>query len=390
MDDPQSTQSAPRASQSSHQRSRLPCALLGLLLAFAGYGVWQMFGGILAPLHDPTAASLPVTPRGDLAGDEQSTIELFREVAPSVVHITTSRRSINRNPMKISQGTGSGFTWGENGYIVTNYHVVAAGNRWDVTLADLSTHQAQLVGVYPPADLAVLKIQALNHRLRPIRLGTSRELLVGQNVFAVGNPFGLDHTLTTGVISGLGRNIRSVNGDQIRDVIQTDAAINPGNSGGPLFDSAARLIGVNTAILGREDGATGIGFAVPVDTVNMVVPMIIRDGGKGVGTPVARAGLGVYIAPESFTQLQGLEGVVIEEVVDGGAAQRAGLRSMELSLDGSYHFDVITRIGEVEIRTNHDLLLTLKALEVGQKVGVHFEREGVEQTVTVVLDSLPR
>jgi S1-C subfamily serine protease len=221
-------------------------------------------------------------------------------------------------------------------------------------------------------------------------LGTSRELLVGQNVFAVGNPFGLDHTLTTGVISGLGRNIRSVNGDQIRDVIQTDAAINPGNSGGPLFDSAARLIGVNTAILGREDGATGIGFAVPVDTVNMVVPMIIRDGGKGVGTPVARAGLGVYIAPESFTQLQGLEGVVIEEVVDGGAAQRAGLRSMELSLDGSYHFDVITRIGEVEIRTNHDLLLTLKALEVGQKVGVHFEREGVEQTVTVVLDSLPR
>ena len=365
-----------------------------LVLAFAAlgiYGAYALIQRLTSPLHNPSAVQMEVVARGNLAEDEQSTIELFRQVSPTVAHITTSsvaRRGWNRNPMAIPRGTGSGFTWGSDGYIVTNYHVVAEGNRWTVTLADRSQHDARLVGAYPPTDLAVLKIDAPNHELRPIRIGSSRELLVGQKVFAVGNPFGLDHTLTTGVISGLGRTIESVSGDTISDVIQTDAAINPGNSGGPLFDSAARLIGVNTAIVGTENGATGIGFAVPIDTVNQVVPMIIRDGGESQSAPEARAGLGVYIAPESFTQLRGLDGVAIESVLENSAADRAGLQPMQLDRDGAYRVDVIKSIGGVATRTNHDLLMALKAHRPGDEVEIVFERNGNEGVVRVKLDDL--
>jgi S1-C subfamily serine protease len=365
-----------------------------LFVAYAAlglYGGYALLSRWLSPLHDPSAASLEVVPRGNLAEDEKATIDLFRQVSPSVAHITTSsvaRTGWNRNPMTIPRGTGSGFTWGSDGYIVTNYHVVAEGNRWTVTLADRSQHGARLVGAYPPTDLAVLKIDAPNHRLRPIQVGSSRELLVGQKVFAVGNPFGLDHTLTTGVISGLGRTIESVSGDNIRDVIQTDAAINPGNSGGPLFDSAARLIGVNTAIVGTENGATGIGFAVPIDTVNQVVPMIIRDGGVNESTPEARAGLGVYIAPESFTQLQGLDGVAIESVLENSAAHRAGLKPMQINRDGSYRVDVIKSVGGVPTRTNHDLLMALKKHSPGEEVEIVLERDGNEGRIRVKLDDL--
>jgi len=222
-----------------------------------------------------------VTPRGPLLAEEQSQIEVFRKTSPSVVHITTletQRDFFSLNVQQVPRGTGTGFVWDERGHIVTNFHVIQNGNGARVTLADQSAYNAELVGAFPDRDLAVLRIQAPREKLPPIPVGTSRDLLVGQRVYAIGNPFGLDQTLTTGIVSALNREIESVNQRTIRGVIQTDAAINPGNSGGPLLDSAGRLIGVNTAIYSPSGASAGIGFAIPVDEVNRIVPRLIRDG----------------------------------------------------------------------------------------------------------------
>jgi len=365
-----------------------PLVFLGLVLALAAYGLLQLLGLGTSPLFDADAGPREVVARGDLAADEQATIDLFREVSSSVVHIRSSEVSGGGRPWgstEMPRGSGSGFMWSDQGYIVTNFHVVMEGNRWDVVLADRSMHEARLVGYVARYDLAVLKIDAPTRKLRPVRVGTSRELLVGQKVFAVGSPFGvqLDRTLTTGVISGLGRRIKGISGDIIEGVIQTDAAINPGNSGGPLFDSSARLIGVNTAI---EAEGQGIGFAVPVDTVNAVVPMII-SGGASSETP-SRAGLGVLIASDSFTELQGLEGVVVEEVLEESAAERAGLRSLSMNRDGSYEADVLRSIDGVELRSNHDLFVALKDRAPGERVDLEFERDGQRRRVQLALDDL--
>ena len=221
-------------------------------------GLWRWVG------QSPSAEPRAIQPRGDLAEDEKSTIELFKQASPSVVHITSiavRRDRLNFNLMQIPEGTGSGFIWDEAGHIVTNYHVISSGNSAMVTLSDNTSLQAQLVGVEPDKDLAVLKIDPPPSPLRPIPVGTSKDLQVGQKVFAIGNPFGLDQTLTTGVISGLGREIPSdkLGGRTIEGVIQTDAAVNPGNSGGPLLDSAGRLIGVNTAIVSPSGAYAGVG-----------------------------------------------------------------------------------------------------------------------------------
>ncbi|HRC88051.1 MAG TPA: trypsin-like peptidase domain-containing protein, partial [Thermoanaerobaculia bacterium] len=202
-------------------------------------------------LASPEAAPRPVTARGDLAADERSTMELFQSASPSAVYITS--RAMRRDFFSLDlyeteAGTGSGFVWDQDGHIVTNFHVIRDASSATVTLADHSTWDAELVGTAPEKDLAVLRIKAPRTQLKPIPIGTSRNLQVGQKVFAIGDPFGFDQTLTTGIISALGRQIQSVNRVPIRDVIQTDAAINPGNSGGPLLDSAGRLVGVNTAI----------------------------------------------------------------------------------------------------------------------------------------------
>jgi S1-C subfamily serine protease len=220
-------------------------------------------------------------PRGELAADEQSTIALYKRCAPSVVHITSLARQTNPytlNVQQIPRGTGSGFVWSKDGFVVTNYHVIQGASGATVTLADGTSHRARLVGAYPDKDLAVLRIDAPAAALYPIDVGTSADLQVGQKVFAIGNPFGLDQTLTTGVISALNREIESVTGRPIRGVVQTDAAINPGNSGGPLLDSYGRLIGVNTAIASPNGASAGIGFAIPVDEVNRVVPELIAKG----------------------------------------------------------------------------------------------------------------
>lgn len=251
-----------------------------LLLVVAGvllgrFGPDGTFGFLgLGPQAEPRA----ITQRGDLAEDEKSTIVLFKQASPSVVHITTltlRQDRVTLDVFQIPRGTGSGFVWDEAGHIVTNYHVLQEANAAQVKLADRSTWRARLVDAYPDMDLAVLRIDAPKKRLRPIPIGTSHDLQVGQKVFAIGNPFGLDQTLTTGVVSAVGREIESVTRRPIKNMIQTDAAINPGNSGGPLLDSSGRLIGVNTSIYSTSGGFMGIGFAIPVDEVNRVVPQLI-------------------------------------------------------------------------------------------------------------------
>ena len=237
------------------------------------------------------------SPGMGLTASEVSTIKLFENAAPSVCFITTSnvRQDYwSRNVMEIPGGTGSGFVWDNKGHIVTNYHVIQKADRYQVTLSDQSTYEAELVGVAPDKDLAVLRIDVPKRNLRPIPVGNSVDLRVGQSVFAIGNPFGLDQTLTTGIVSALGREIQSVAKIPIRDVIQTDAAINPGNSGGPLLDSSGRLIGVNTAIYSPSGASAGIGFSIPVNVVRWVVPDLIQFG------KVKRPVMGIEPAAQQF------------------------------------------------------------------------------------------
>ena len=250
-------------------------------------------------------------------------LRVWRQASPAVVHITTlavRQDAFSFNVLQIPQGTGSGFIWDAAGHVVTNFHVIREADAATVTMADHSTWKAHLVGAYPDKDLAVLRVDAPSASLHPIPIGTSHDLQVGQKVFAIGNPFGLDQSLTTGIISALGREIQSVTQRPIKDVIQTDAAINPGNSGGPLLDSAGRLIGVNTAIYSPSGVSAGIGFAIPVDEVNRLVPQLIRHG------RVIRPGLGIQVGPARLAAELGLSGVLILGVVPDGPAPKAGIR----------------------------------------------------------------
>ncbi|MDP3225440.1 MAG: trypsin-like peptidase domain-containing protein, partial [Rubrivivax sp.] len=238
-----------------------------------------------------------ITPRGPLTADELVHVDLFKRSSPSVVHITSlgvQRDMFSANVQQVPRGTGTGFVWDGNGHIVTNFHVIQGANGARVTLADQTSFDAQLVGAFPDRDLAVLKIDAPKDKLPPIAVGSSKDLLEGQRVYAIGNPFGLDQTLTTGIVSALNREIESFNQRTIRGVIQTDAAINPGNSGGPLLDSAGRLIGVNTQIASPSGASAGIGFAIPVDEVNRIVPRLIRDG------RFVRPALGITAGPANL------------------------------------------------------------------------------------------
>jgi S1-C subfamily serine protease len=320
------------------------------------------------------ATATPVVARGDLAADEQATIELFRRAAPSVLFITSiavRRDRFRMNVMEIPRGSGSGFLWDDRGHVVTNFHVIQDADRLQVTLSDHTTWDAEFVGGSADKDLAVLRIDAPERVLPPLLVGASADLQVGQKVFAIGNPFGLDQTLTTGIISALGREIESVGGLPIRDVIQTDAAINPGNSGGPLLDSAGRLIGVNTAIYSLSGAYAGIGFAIPVDTVNWVVTELIANG------KLVRPTLGVQLAPDPLARELGLTGALIVNIVAGSGAERAGLQPTRRDRSGRLVLgDRIVAIDGAPVGTGSDLVLLLEKRRAGEVVTVRVARAG--------------
>ncbi|MEW6074269.1 MAG: trypsin-like peptidase domain-containing protein [Planctomycetota bacterium] len=353
-----------------------------LCFALAAYLAWDTFAGRRGPRHDPDAAPRVVAPRGDLAADEQTTIALFEAVSPSVVHIDTARLAVRRgffrsSLLEVPEGTGSGFLWDAAGHVVTNFHVIRGADTAEVHLQDRSSWRARLVGYAAEYDLAVLQVDAPAGRLAPIAIGTSEDLQVGQKVFAIGNPFGLDQTLTTGVISGLDRVIMSVAEQPIRGVIQTDAAINPGNSGGPLLDSAGRLIGVNTMIYSTSGANAGVGFAVPVDLVNEIVPQLIRTG--RIEAPAEgldrRAVLGITMESEDFARAQGTDGVVVREVLDESGAAAAGLRGLAEDRSGRRILgDVILAIDGQPIRSRADLIDALEDRRPGQTVRLRLER----------------
>lgn len=329
----------------------------------------------------------PVTqPVGNLGEDEKATMEVFEKVSPSVVYITNKRLQrdfFSLTVTEIPQGTGSGLLWDNLGHIVTNFHVIYKAHEVEVKLQNGKSYDAVLVGADPDHDLAVLRINAINLNIPPVMIGSSKDLRVGQKVLAIGNPFGLDSTLTTGVISALGRTIQSMTDRYIHDVIQTDAAVNPGNSGGPLLDSHGRLIGVNTAILSPSGAYSGIGFAVPVDTVNRITTKLINYG------KVARPGLGISLIPDHIMSRLGMEGVGILKVHKGSSAEAVGLRELRRLPGGQAEMgDVIIGCDGSRVKDGSDLIKILDHHEVGDEIELVIFREGGEKRVQIVLQSV--
>jgi S1-C subfamily serine protease len=339
-----------------------------------------------ATLTNPKVTPRSVTPRGELMPEEKSTITIFKQASPSVVNITSigiERDMFTLNQYQIPQGTGSGFIWDNSGNVITNFHVIQNADAAQVTLADQSAFKARVVGVAPDKDLAVLRIDAPTAKLQAIPLGTSKDLQVGQSVFAIGNPFGLDQTLTTGVISALNREIESVTRRPIQGVIQSDAAINPGNSGGPLLDSAGRLIGVNTAIYSPSGASAGIGFAIPVDTVNRIVTELIRSG------KVTRPGLGVQVADEQIAQRLGVSGVLIVDVARGSPAAKAGIQPTRRDNTGRVQLgDIITAVDGKKIESPNDLFLALEKYKVGESVSFTVLRNDKTVQLKIALEAV--
>jgi S1-C subfamily serine protease len=372
-----------------YRESGLTKVLAILLLLVAGALVFTVIQSRRQQHNVMPYEPRPVAQRPDdkLGADEQTTIDVFSKFSRSVVHVTsiaTRRDRLTLDVTEIPQGVGSGFVWDQAGHIVTNFHVVQEGDRASVTLNDGSTYPAEIVGVAPDKDLAVLRIDVDPQKLLPLPVGRSADLKVGQKVLAIGNPFGLDQTLTTGVISGLGREIKSVSGRPISDVIQTDASINPGNSGGPLLDSSGRLIGINTAIYSPSGANAGIGFAVPVDTVNSIVPELLTHG------KIVRPALGINIVGDAVAARYGIDGVPILAVMPGGAAAKAGLVGARSGMGRAFELgDVIVGVDSTEIHHERDLYKALDAHKVGDEIDVTVENDGQRRKVKVTLQQLP-
>ncbi|MFH0900270.1 MAG: trypsin-like peptidase domain-containing protein [Pseudomonadota bacterium] len=374
-------------------------AVLSLVIFFGGFALGRMVPG--CGVHRASGGSPPeaqaqadsgmvlvpaetLQPLPDgLSPEEKRDIEVFKRASVSVVNITSialRRDFFSFDVMQIPQGTGSGFVWDRKGHIVTNYHVIEQGDRFSITLADGSEWPAQVIGVAPDKDVAVLATKAPSAKLAPLTLGHSRNLLAGQRVLAVGNPFGLDHSLTVGIVSALGRELRSPSGRTIRDVIQTDAAINPGNSGGPLLDSSGRLIGMNTAIYSPSGASAGIGFAVPAETVVRLVPQLIQ-----YGRPI-RPGIGASILPSSYAERLGIRGVAIYEVAPNGPAAAAGLQGIRITQTRRIALgDRIIAVDGAKLRSEDDLLDAFEKAGVGAAVELTVEREGAQRQVKLAL-----
>ncbi len=319
--------------------------------------------------------------------DERNSMQIFEHARPSVVFVTNQQ--LMRDPrsydlMSVPAGSGTGFVWGEQGYIVTNYHVVQNANKVMITLQDQSAWPAEVVGLAPERDLAVLKITAPKEKLTALTLGDSSQLSVGRKVLAIGNPFGLDATLTTGVVSALGREIESPNQRKISGVIQTDAAINPGNSGGPLLNSLGQLIGVNTMIYSPSGASAGIGFAIPVNTLKDVIPQLIKHG------RIIRPVVGFEPAPDQWTAQSGIEGVAILRVFANTPAQQAGLQGIMRNSWGQLVLgDVVVAIGDKLTPNNDQLMSALENHKPGDSVELHVVRAGkvIKRQLTLIAPS---
>jgi len=357
--------------------------VLGVTLAWLILPFFQR-----APGNITVAEPLKVTPAAAFTNQEERTISVFETASPSVVYITTTDKVLDfwtRNVSERPSGTGTGFVWDKQGHIVTNYHVVEGYKTAKVRLSDQRIFDVDVVGASPRHDLAVLKMRETKEVPAPVQIGTSHELKVGQTVLAIGNPFGLDHTLTTGVVSALGR---SIDGDgsnnTMEDLIQTDAAINPGNSGGPLLDSAGRLIGVNVAIYSPSGASAGIGFAIPVDTVNRVVPQLVQNG------RYIRPVLGITMndeVTERVVQRLGIEGVLVLEVAPGSPAQKAGLKGTKVKANDEVILgDIIQAIDGKPVTNTGELTSTMDKYKLNDTVSVQFLRDGsTQQEVSVQL-----
>jgi S1-C subfamily serine protease len=359
----------------------LPLSLTALVIVLA----WKLYQSMPKATHDPRAEPRTVSARGDLAADEKATIDLFRTASPAVVQVTAFQPATDITGLRVvdsPQGSGSGFVWDADGYVVTNFHVVGVGKTYSVTIANHDVFDAILVGQDEVHDLAVLKVDTRGKQLPSLPIGKSSDLLVGEKVFAIGNPFGLDQTLTTGVISGLNREIVAPPPAKtpIQGVIQTDAAINPGNSGGPLLDSAGRVIGLNTQIASPSGASAGVGFAIPVDTLNRVVPQIIRTG------HAMRPGLGIASILGVITQA-GQRGVIFCNYAQSSAARDAGIRATEVTPTGEFGAvgDVIVGLDGQPVEGRADVFRILDTREIGQEIEVKYIRDGAEKTSKVKL-----
>ena len=376
----------PPSNSTTRSRGLLNLIIVAILIILLGRYFFPWVKNYLTPT--PTYSEpRTVVPRGELASDEKSTIELFENAGVSVVYITTRDRRVNfwtMSVVEVPRGSGSGFVWDRNGHIVTNYHVIQGAESAEVLFSDHSAYPAKLVGASPDHDLALLRVKAPSEILVPIPIGTSHDLQVGQKAFAIGSPFGLDKTLTTGIISALGRTIEAASGRTIEGVIQTDAAINPGNSGGPLLDSAGRLIGVNTAIYSPSGAYAGIGFAVPVDTVSRVVPHLTTHG------RYIRPRLGIYINDQIGRQITaqvGVEGVPVLDLSPGSNGEKAGLRPTVVGRGGGVVVgDIITRVGSRKVRHVDGLLNALEQYRPGDAVELTVLRNRKTLKIVVVLE----
>ncbi len=340
------------------------------------------------PPASPTTVEVAPPSAGARTEDERNTTSVFRAAAPATVFVTQSQVVFDRFSMRAAEvpaGTGTGFIWDDAGHVVTNCHVAlpecrpptSGKPKLKVTLYDQKEYPAELIGFDPAKDIAVLEIDAPGDSVVPLRRPRDDyELEVGQKTIAIGNPFGLDHTLTVGVVSALGREVKGVGGLTIRDMVQTDAAINPGNSGGPLLDSSGQLIGMNTMIFSASGSSAGIGFAVPVNTINRLVPQLIRSGRP------ERVGLGVSILLDTQARRLGAEGVVIRRVPEGSPAAKAGLESLVETRAG-LEFDVIVGVGETRIKSYDDLYGALENFKENDEVDVMIKRHPSNKILTV-------
>jgi S1-C subfamily serine protease len=328
-----------------------------------------------------------VAERGPLSEGERATIDIFERVSPSVVQVAARGAS---NPlMEEDEGqargqaaSGTGFVWDNEGHIVTNDHVVQNARQVAVRFASGEVAQTELIGLAPNYDLAVLRIMSARNLPPPLAIGSSADLKVGQSAFAVGNPFGLDQSMTSGIISALKRRLPTQSGREIANVIQTDAAINPGNSGGPLLDSAGRLIGVTTAIISPSGSNAGIGFAIPVDIVNRVVPQLIKNG--RVPTP----GIGIVAASEAVTTRLGIEGVIVVRTTPSSPAARAGIRGVDMSTGDIG--DVITSADGKPVRRLSDLTDQIEQVGAGGTVRLTIKRGSDSREVNVNIVDIAR